>query len=220
VAKFGQAPVNLIAPAADYGKRTQVHDFFTFGFNSRFRSVILGGGVDVGRIVNDTCFVVDSPQDLLYCRVVQPWSAHLQGKFHASYTFPAGIVVSSVFQSVPGSPISANYTARNAEIRPTLGRDLSSGPNGTATVPLIAPFTMFNERRNQLDLRFTKKLNVGSKASVQLNVDLYNALNVSPALGVNPNFGSAAWLRPVPTGVPGDAVLPGRLVEFGASFTF
>ena len=33
--------------------------------------------------------------------------------------------------------ITATYTARNAEIAPSLGRNLSSGANGTATVQLI-----------------------------------------------------------------------------------
>ena len=33
--------------------------------------------------------------------------------------------------------ITASYTARNSEIAPSLGRNLSSGANGTATVQLI-----------------------------------------------------------------------------------
>jgi hypothetical protein len=35
--------------------------------------------------------------------------------------------------------ITATYTARNAEISPSLGRNLSSGASGTATVELIKP---------------------------------------------------------------------------------
>ncbi len=43
----------------------------------------------------------------------------------------------------------ASYVATNALIAPPLGRNVASGANGTATVPLIAPGTMYGDRLNQ-----------------------------------------------------------------------
>ena len=58
--------------------------------------------------------------------------------------------------STPGSDLAANYTVTNAiatSSASTLGRSLSSG---NVTVNLIAPNTIFADRRNNLDLRFAK----------------------------------------------------------------
>ena len=76
---------------------------------------------------------------------------------------PWGLQASATFQSIPGPEITANYVARNAEISPSLGRNLASGPNGTATVPLVAPGTLYGERLNQLDFRFSKNVRLGTR---------------------------------------------------------
>ena len=60
-AKFGQVN-NLVTQTSNYGKQTQLNDFFNVTLNARLGSgVQLGGGVDTGRTVNDVCFNVDSP---------------------------------------------------------------------------------------------------------------------------------------------------------------
>src|SRR5262249_33429164 len=72
-ARFGQV-TNLVTAASRYGKQTQVNDFFSVNLNTRFGPGIqLGGGLDTGRTVTDSCFVVDSPQQLLYCRNSVPF---------------------------------------------------------------------------------------------------------------------------------------------------
>ena len=71
----------------------------------------LGGGVDTGRTVNDNCFVIDSPQQLLNCRVVTPFKAQTQVKVFGSYPLPADFVVSGTLQNLSGAPIEANYPA-------------------------------------------------------------------------------------------------------------
>ncbi|MBI3265398.1 MAG: hypothetical protein HYZ58_19890, partial [Acidobacteria bacterium] len=79
-AKFGRVS-NLVRDASYYGKQTRVNDFFGVNFNARVGSgVQLGGGVDTGRSVDDRCFVVDSPQELLYCHVATPFHANTQVK--------------------------------------------------------------------------------------------------------------------------------------------
>src|SRR5437762_11125946 len=48
----------------------------------------------------------------------------------------------------------------------------------SVAVPLLAPQTVFEPRRTQLDLRLTKFLGL-SRGRLQLNLDVYNALNAS-----------------------------------------
>ena len=68
--------------------------------------------------------------------------------------------------------------ATNAQIAPSLGRNLAAGPAGSVTVDLIPPFTQFEDRITQLDFRLTKTIQVG-KAKVQGMFNIYNALNGS-----------------------------------------
>jgi hypothetical protein len=69
--------------------------------------------------------------------------------------------VSGTSQNVGGPTIEANYQATNTEIAPSLGRNLAACRGAavctaTATVPLVAPMTLFEDRRTQLDFRLTK----------------------------------------------------------------
>ena len=217
--KFGLVD-NLIAHASDYGKREQYNDFFATTLNARFANdVQLGGGLDTGRSVDDRCFVVDSPQELLYCRVVWPFSAQTQLKLFGSYPLPFGLVVSGIFRnesslrSAAGGQtlsIEANRAVPNSEIAPSLGRSLAGGAR-TATVPLVAPYTLFEGRLNQLDLRLTKNFTV-RRTRLQANVDLYNALNASPVTGVIGTYGPR-WLQPT-------QILEGRLIQLSGQLTF
>ena len=52
----------------------------------------------------------------------------------------------------------ANYVATNAQIAPSLGRNLSSAT--TATINLVSPATIFADRLNELDLRLAKLVSV------------------------------------------------------------
>ena len=91
----------------------------------------------------------------------------------------------------------------------------------TALVPLIAPQTQFLDRRTQLDLRLSKALRLGPKARLQVNLDLYNALNGNPVLSGNNTYGPL-WQQP--TGQQSnrdvDSILPGRLIHLGGRLTF
>jgi hypothetical protein len=162
-------------------------------------------------VETDNCFVVDSPQDLLNCDTKPPFQPNV--KLLGVYPLPwAGIQTAATFQSLAGPQITASRTYTNAEILPSLGRNLSSGANGTAAVPLIAPGTSYAERLYQLDFRASKIFRLGSARRLQANVDLYNVTNSSSILGVNNTYGSN-WQRPT-------SVLQGRLLKFGAQFDF
>ena len=209
--KFGQVN-NLVRPAKDLGKQSQVSNFVLFSVDARLANgVRFGGGVDTGRTVTDNCFVVDSPQQLVNCHVSQPFSANTQIKLNASYPLPGDLFVSAIFQNLPGPAYTADYPAPVAIITPSLGRVLS-GNNRTATVPLIAPQTEFEDRTTRLDLRLAKTLRVGERVRVQGNFDLYNVLNSGSVLVTTNAFG-ARWL--VPTLIPEP-----RILQFSAQVNF
>jgi hypothetical protein len=209
--KFGLVD-NTVTQVSHYGEQTRKSDFFGATVNTRLRSEArLGGGIDTGRTVNDNCFVVDSPQQLLNCHVVTPFRAQLQVKVNGSLPLPGGILLSGVFQNVAGPNVTATYNATNAEIAPSLGRSLSGGRR-TAAIPLVAPQTIFEPRRNQLDLRVTKSLRLQQNVRLRGYVDLYNVFNASSTLTLNNTFGSQ-WQRPT-------SIMVGRLIQVGGQVNF
>jgi hypothetical protein len=222
--KFGLVD-NLVRPASDFGKQERRSDFFTINFSTRFTSgVRLGGGIDTGRTVTDTCFVVDSPQQVnptdltgMHCRQIIPFKGNTQVKLNGSYPLPGSFMISAIFQSTSGPAISAIYAATTAEIAPSLGRNLAGGTR-TASVSLIEPFTQFEARRNQLDLRLSKIFQM-RRVRLRGNLDLYNALNASSILGINQNFGPE-WRRPQSGGGTNSAILDARLIQLSADVTF
>jgi hypothetical protein len=124
--KFGRVN-NVITQASHFGEQSRASDFFSVNLNTRLGSRMqLGGGVDTGRTVTDRCFVVDSPQSLVYCRVTTPFSAQTQFKVFGVYLLPRDVTVSGTFQNVAGPTITANYPAPNALIAPSLGRNLAA----------------------------------------------------------------------------------------------
>jgi len=218
-AKFGIGDL-LIARASDYGKgKSRTSDFLTASVATRLRSGInVGASVDTGRTVEDQCFVVDSPQQLLNCRVVTPFTAQTRIKMHGTYPLPAGFIVSGIFESLPGISFEANYQASNAEIVPSLGRNLAACGTrtvctSTVTVPLIAPQTEFEPRRSLIDLRVSKVFAIGPRRRLRANLDIYNVLNDGAILTINNNYGSE-WL------LPSGAILAARTIQIGGQLTF
>ena len=132
--------------------------------------------------------------------------------------------MSGTFQNVPGIEITANYPAPNDQIAASLGRNLAACGSrevctATATVPLIEPMTMFEPRRSQLDLRLSKRFELGQRMRLQANVDIYNALNDSSVLGINSTYGQQ-WLLPIVVVSGTESILQGRLVQFSGQLTF
>lgn len=192
-AKAGQV-LSRVVRAASFGKRTQIYDGFDLTTTARFANgAVINGGMNIGRTATNTCFVVDSPQALLNCDITPPFQPNV--KIFGIYPVPLwGIQASAVLQVIPGPEITANYVASNAEVVPTLKRNLASGPNGTVNVPLIKPGTMYADNSKQVDVRFTKRFRV-DRTRIDANVDIFNIVNGSGVQVHNVNFGTG-WLGP------------------------
>jgi hypothetical protein len=149
--------------------------------------------------------------------VTNPWKGQTQLKFNGVYPLPMGLQASATFQNLSGIPIQASRTYTNAEVAPSLGRNLGNCGtrvpcNGTVTVSqLVVPNTIFEDRLTQVDVRLTKIFKVGS-TRVQGMFDVYNILNASTILSEITTYGPN-WLRPT-------AILGGRLFKFGAQLDF
>jgi hypothetical protein len=216
---FGKV-ANFRTTADKFGKQTEVFNGVDVSFSARFgKGGMLSGGVSTGQTVINKCFTVDSPQDQYQCKTTNPWSGQTQVKLNGSYPLPWwGLQASGVLQNLSGTPRLANYTATNAQILPSLGRNLgacsAASATCTATAPaasLIEPFTSFEARVNQVDLRLGKTIRLG-RARLETSVDFFNAFNANTVLAVNNTYGTS-WLRPT-------AILAARFLKFGGRFDF
>lgn len=208
--KFGQVE-NVVQLAKNYGDFITSNSFVNFGIDARLpRGMFVTGGFDTGRTIQDRCFVVDSPQELLNCRVVTPFKAQTQVKLQGIVPIAKGFVTSAVWQNLSGPAFDANLAVTTQQVAQTLGRPLSGGVQ-TITVPLVRPQTLFEERISRLDLRLSKSFKF-QRLRIQANVDAYNVLNANPVRSVNSVFG-AAWTRPT-------QILDARLVQFGGQISF
>jgi hypothetical protein len=209
-AKFGL--VETRRSLAD-GLRSRVFNGIDANVNTRWNRLTLSGGIASGNTVVDDCgAAVDSPQALRFCRQTFVWGDDLQVKVNGSYSFPLGISASVVYQNVPGFPVTATHVVSNAAIVPSLGRNLSAGARGTASVELIEPNTMFEDRTSNLDLRMAKRFQIMGAPSATVNLDIYNVMNANTPQHVNTAYGPQ-WLRVL-------NVMSGRLVRFGVQVDF
>ncbi|MGE3509428.1 MAG: hypothetical protein AB7N65_11150 [Vicinamibacterales bacterium] len=214
--------------ASDYGKMAEFYQGVDFGANARVSGGgFLQGGVSIGRSVTDNCDIVSRNPQLLgagntleQCRKVQPWLYDY--KALASWNLPASVQVAAGFQSKPGLTstfgtsfgVTANALYSSAQIAPSLGRSLASGPNGVVSINIARPGAILADRMYQFDLRGSKSFRMHAR-TLKLLVDLYNVFNSGPALSLTGTFGTtgAAWLIPTST-------LQGRLLKFGAQLDF
>lgn len=223
-AKFGQG-TQVISRASNYDNgKSRTSNFFNGSVTTRLGgSVELGGSIDTGRIVEDNCFVVDSPQALLNCRIVAPFSSQTQVKAYWSLPLPAAFVVSGVLQNLSGVQYQANWAAPNSAIAPSLGRNLAAcgaqvACTATAPIPLIKPMTEFEPRRTLLDLRVSRRFSLSPRLRLRASLDVYNVFNDGSVVNTNNNYG-AFWLRPV-GGAFTAGLVDGRLLQFSGQLTF
>ena len=87
------------------------------------------------------------------------------------------------------------------------------------TFHIVEPGSVFGERLNQVDLRFTKIFRAGI-ARFRGMVDLYNVFNDNTVLKQSDAYGAtigpatgSAWQVP-------QAIIPGRVVKFGVQVNF
>ncbi len=205
-AAFSTPADAYVVRASQYGEQSDVWNGVDITINARPRGGwIITGGTNTQRRATNNCDVVDQvgPAPARAGRITpfnpSPLNCAVAGTFLtqvklvAAYTVPrVDVQVSAAVQSNPGPELVANYQATTAEIRPSLGRDLSGGTRNI-TINLIEPRSMYGERLNQVDMRFTKILRVGG-TRMNASVDLYNALNTNAVLAESSAF--ATWRQP------------------------
>ena len=220
-AKYGVPAQPYVTLSSKYGKQQDYWDGFDATVNARPRpGLFFQGGVSSGRRVEDNCDVitkVDNPSTL-YCHRREPMMTFVKG--YGSYTIPkADVQVSGTYQTKPGPLVEAIYTATNAEVAPSLGRNLAGNapsvdvhllPPGPYTTTNGGSGTVHGDRLQQVDFRISKLLHFGGTRA-RANMDIYNALNSSAVLVQNDTFGS--WQQPT-------EILIARFYKFSVQFDF
>lgn len=226
-AKFGQVDT-VQTLASNFGTYSEVYNGFDVNLMARLpRGATFSGGWNIGNSVNsasvtgaiglalgtnsktNSCFVVDSPQQLYNCESGNPYQQRI--KLNTAWPLPRDFQVAVVYQNLPGPNFGADVTVPNGQIAPSLGRPLSGGRRNT-TVSVVVPNSAFlDERLNQLDVRLSKIFRMG-RVRFQGNFDLYNVFNSSAILAVNSSFGPN-YLRPT-------QILDARLAKFSVQMDF
>jgi hypothetical protein len=217
-AKFGQVD-NLVTQLSNFGDRSQVYNGVDATISARFDGgAQVSGGISVGRTVDDNCVVVDSPQDARpgFCKTTPTWGSGTQVKFLAVYPMPWELQTSIIYQNFSGVENTPTVTLTNAQIAPSLGRNLSqcgtaATCTATVTVPLVSPGTMFEDRLQQVDLRFSRTFRV-QDYRIRGSIDLANVFNASNVLSLQRQFG--------PTYLNALQIMGGRLVKLGLQVDF
>lgn len=220
VAKRGQ--VETIDKNSSQNRRW--YNGFDVGFTARTRGASLYGGVTAGKQTTVNCEVND-PNSLRFCDQRDLDMPYLyQFKLAGTYPLPLGIHLSGSWQGLPGVPVGtgrqdAEYSSGqnrvpDASLNVDYNVTRTQIPSLTVTsitVPLITPGTKFLERRNQIDVRLSKKVTV-RHLELQGQFDIFNMLNSSTILSQTETFGSALG-RPT-------AILQGRLFALGLQLNF
>ena len=194
---------------------SEVYNGFDVLLNARFgRGGVFSGGVNSGRTVVNNCAAPDFPAQ--FCETTNGWANQAQVKFSGAYPLPWGLQASATFINIPGIARQASFIATNAQILPSLGRNLAQCGtaavcNGTATVNLIAPNTQREPRQSQVDVRLSKALQFG-RVRVRPRLDVYNLLNASDVQALISRYG--------PTWLNATSVLAARFVKLGAQVDF
>ena len=233
-ANFLVAQKNVIKGADNFGTQLQHWNGVDFSVDARLKNgLFLQAGLSTGKTLTDNCDVIDDVPEALtvsgaagiqpqvtgaaagqvtpasFCHQETPFLTQYKGL--VSYSLPwYGVRVSGTLQSLPGPQIVATnvYNNANRAALTTLGRNFT---NAQATINTIAPASAYGDRLNQIDLRFTKIVNVG-KGRVDFNVDFFNAFNSDAVITEISAFGPA-YRRPT-------TVIQPRFVKFGARWDF
>ena len=233
-AKAGQVN-NLNALSDKYGNMYENWNGVDVTVNMRLQNgLTFQGGLSSGKTMEDNCEIVAALPEMNnqaangtlpaswrsaeYCHRESPFLT--QFKMYGVYILPkVDVQISGTFRSTPGMTsvappetyVSVSFPATNAFLatNSTLGRPLSGGaPN--QMLQLVEPYTVYQERRNELDIRFGKVLRVGRNRAV-VSLDLFNALNSNAVINTNQSY--AAYLRPT-------EILNARVAKFSVAYDF
>ena len=173
----------------------------------------VGGGLDIGRNVDDHCFTVDVPNQPIdvtgslggttftgynssgdgACKAVIAWKNTMDFRFNGSIPIKGGFNGSFIYRNTRGALQNALLTVTAANITFKNGRAAST-LTSPPSVNLITPNSLYGPRFNQLDMAVSKSVDVGW-GKVRLAFDLYNALNNNSIQNVTTTYGTR-WQRP------------------------
>jgi hypothetical protein len=161
-----------------------------------------------------------------YCNATIGWMGNLTVKANGTVPLPYGFSVSPSWQNNAGAmdlaiwnapATAAQFVGQPGRTYAACGTKAAAVCGATVAVPLIQPGTQFEARRNQLDVRLSKTLQLTSKLRSSWSFDIYNITNDAAIVSVNNTFNSAAgsttWLRPT-------KVLDPRLIEISGRIEF
>jgi hypothetical protein len=222
------------------------------GFDTNFvwrgpRGFRINGGTSTGRTQQDTCFAeLDNPnvrgrEGREYeagCRSKVPFTTRVNGS--ASYVIPwVDVLVSTVFQSLPGATIGASLTYNKSAVEwDPLSASRATTPCATAAngvgclganrdtttvnVPLLLSQEIRGERTTLFDVKFAKNIRFANKRAV-IGVDIYNVANSDAIQSYNgtytiddPNTPAVEvnnWLNPT-------TVVQPRFARLSVQFSF
>jgi hypothetical protein len=201
--------------ANNFGGQSRSWNGLDFTADARVQGILFQGGLSTGSFSSDKCGVLARlPENQLTealpiesCRTSQNWLTQI--KLLGSYTLPYAVQVAATFQNQPGPERIARVTFTAGQIAAALGRPSTQGAQ---TVNVVPPGTVFGERFNQLDLRFTKVFRFAATARFRAMFDIYNVFNANAVAfeepGVGPNY-----LQP-------QVIMPGRLGKFAFQIDF
>ncbi|MBP7779860.1 MAG: carboxypeptidase regulatory-like domain-containing protein [Acidobacteria bacterium] len=207
-------------------------DGFWLGLDGRLpKNIRVGGGIDLGRQVDDHCFTVDAPnqpRDINgsggtittwngfamsgtgMCRVVTSWADTLDFRLNGSIPIKGGFNGSFIFRNTVGANQNATLTVAAANVTFKNGRAASTLTTAQA-IAIRTPNSVYGPRFSQLDLAINKTLDIGW-GKVRLAFDVYNALNSNSIQNVTQVYGQR-WLRPA-------TFLDPRLARVTAALSF
>jgi hypothetical protein len=209
------APVGAPVAVTLMKERERVYNGFDTNFVWRGpRGIRINGGTSTGRTKQDTCFAeLDNPnvqgrEGAEYeagCRTFAPWTTRVNGT--ASYVIPwVDVLVSGVFQSLPGANIQATLTYNKNDVtwnpesasratRACTGAAAASGVGcfgstanaATTNVNLLLPAELIGERTTLFDMKFAKNIRFANKRAT-IGVDIYNVFNSDAITGYNTTY--------------------------------
>ena len=219
---FGQGQLR-VTNSAEFGKQQRYWDGFTFNASGRLpKGIRVGGGLDMGRNVDDHCYTVDIPNQPAglpgpnlpggpNCRIVTSWSDQLDFRLRGSIPLKGGFSTSFIYRNTRGAVIDANLAVPRAQVRFVSPTRTQPHTAASVTVPLYTPNSVFGDRFNQLDVAINKTIDAGWARLIG-SLDIYNALNSSSIQNVITAYGTA-WQRP-------SSFLQARLLRFTGTLSF
>src|SRR5262249_8520989 len=139
-----------------------------------------------------------------FCAYSWGWAGQTQVKGQFAYPIWYDFRLALTFQNNPGLAQAATLGFTNAQVAPSLGRNLSTGSG--AVLNLMARNSVYEPRYSQFDVRLSRRFKFG-QLRIEPRADVYNLFNSVTALGSISGYGSI-WLRPTD-------VLGARLAKFG-----